>query len=336
VSPPPRLLADELSAYRSIRRVPGVVAGIVRDGRAETWGFGSRAKGADTGAPDARTLFEIGSITKVFTAIALARLAEEGRLSLDQPIRPLLEAQVKLADWKGREVTLEHLATHTATLPRASARMLGHARRNPTNPYRDYTVEDLHSDLAAFVPGPELGRAFDYSNFGYGVLGHLLALVAGEPYEPLVTRLACAPLALPDTVVTLRDEQRARLLPGHFFGRPIGPWDMPVLAGAGALRSTAADMLRLVECCLGGPDTALSEVLAETFRPRVRASGTLGIGLAWHRTAAAGGDVVWHRGETGGMRGFIGFVRERALGLVLLANASAGLDELGVEMLQKI
>ena len=281
-------------------------------------------------------MFEIGSITKVFTAMVLAQLVEEGRLSLDQPIRPLLEPRVKLKDWQGREVTLQHLATHTATLPRASRRMLGHARRNPTNPYRDYSLDDLHADLAEFVPGSGLGRAYEYSSFGFGVLGHLLTLAAQETYEPLVLRRVGQPLALPDTVVTLSGDQRSRLAPGHFFGRAIGPWDMPVLAGAGALRSTAADMLRFVECCLGVRRHPLEATLATTFAPLVRATGPLSIGLAWHRTAAASGDIVWHRGETGGMRGFIGFVRERALGLVLLANASAGLDELGVEMLGRL
>jgi CubicO group peptidase (beta-lactamase class C family) len=153
---------------------------MVRDGVAETWGFGAVTPGVAR-APDARTVFEIGSITKAFTAIALARLADQGRLSLDQPMRPWLEPHLKLADWKGRQVTLQHLATHTATLPRASARMLSHARRNPTNPYRDYSLDDLQADLADFVPGPELGRAFEYSN-RIQVLGHLLTLIAGEPY----------------------------------------------------------------------------------------------------------------------------------------------------------
>src|SRR5262245_23381862 len=311
------------------------MAGIVRGDSTESWSFGTTAVGAAR-PPDARTLFEIGSITKVFTAIVLERLAEAGSLALQQPVRPLLEPHVKLADWKGREVTLLHLATHTSTLPRASRRMLAHARRNPTNPYRDYSLDDLHADLAEFVPGPDLGEKFEYSNFGFGVLGHLLSLVAGQPYEPLVDRTACQPLALPDTVITLSGEQRGRLAPGHFFGRPIGPWEMPVLAGAGALRSTTTDMLAFVECCLGTRAHSLAATLPATFAPRFRASDTLSIGLAWHRTPAPGGDVVWHRGETGGMRGFIGFVQERKLGLVLLANASAGLDELGVEMLPRL
>ncbi len=315
--------------------MPGIVAGLVRGGESESWGFGTVAVGAAR-EPDAQTVFEIGSITKVFTATLLARLAEQGALSLDDPIRPLLEPHVKLKDWQGREVTLLHLATHTATLPRASRRMLAHARRNLANAYRDYDLADLHADLAEFVPGPELGRKFEYSNLGFGLLGHLLALIAAEPFEQLLARRVCQPLDLSDTVITLNDDQRARLAQGHFFGRPVGLWDMPVLAGAGALRSTAADMLNFVECSMGARRSALDTTLRTTQAPRVRASDTLSIGLAWHRTATPAGDAVWHRGETAGMRSFIGFIRERELGLVLLANASAGVDELGVELLQRL
>jgi CubicO group peptidase (beta-lactamase class C family) len=335
VSPPPPLLASELSAYQRIRRVPGIVAALTRGLESESWGFGTVALGASR-VPDALTVFEIGSIGKVFTALLLARLAEDGVLSLDQPIRPLLAPHLKLKDWQGREVTLLHLATHTATLPRASRRMLDHARRNPTNPYRDYTLDDLHADLEEFVPGKEVGRKFEYSNFGYGVLGHLLWRIANESYEALLLGRVCHPLGMNDTVITLSEQQRSRLAQGVFFGRPASLWDMPVLAGAGGLRSTAADMLQLVQIAMGARRSVLDAALAATLEPRVRASDTLSIGLAWHRTAAGTGDVVWHRGETGGMRGFIGFVRERALGLVLLANASAGLDELGVEMLQRV
>ena len=335
MSPPPPLLVSELSAFQRIRRVPGVVAGLVRGDDSRSWGFGTVAMGSSR-APDAQTVFEVGSITKVFTATLLARMAEQGLVALDDPIRPLLEPHLKLKDWRGRDVTLLHLATHTSTLPRASRRMLDHARRNLANPYRDYDLGELHADLAEFVPGPEVGHTFEYSNLGFGLLGHLLALIAGEPFEQVLLRRVCQPLELSDTVVTLDADRRARLAQGHFFGRPVGIWDMPVLAGAGALRSTAADMMHFIACSMGVRRSALDPTLATTQAPRVRASDTLSIGLAWHRTPTAAGDTVWHRGETAGMRSFIGFVRERALGLVLMANASAGVDELGLELLPRL
>jgi CubicO group peptidase (beta-lactamase class C family) len=311
-----------------------MVAGLVRDGASSCWGFG-RVAGGSTRVPDERTVFEVGSVTKVFTAVLLARLAEQGVVALDEPVRPLLEPRVKLAPWAGREVTLEHLATHTSTMPRASRRMMAKALLHPGNPYRDYQVDDLHADLAAFRPGPGLGREFAYSNLGFGLLGHLLALRAGVPYEDLVVDEVCRPLGLSDTRVTLDEERRSRLAQGHFFGRPVGLWEMPVLAGAGALRSTAADLLLFLEAGLGVRRTPLQVALRTTQEPRARASDGLSIGLAWHRTVLpAGGEAVWHRGETGGMRAFVGFVPERALGLVLLANASAGVDEMGLELLE--
>lgn len=334
--PPPDLLLSEIPAFQRARHVPGMVAGLVAPDGSACWGFGT-VGGGSARVPDERTVFEVGSVTKVFTAALLARLAEQGTLAPDQPLRPILEPHVRLAPWEGREVTLEHLATHTSTLPRASRRMMAKALLHPTNPYRDYQVADLYADLAAFRPGAGLGREFAYSNLGFGLLGHLLSLRAGVPYEDLVVEEVCRPLGLSDTRVALDEEQSSRLARGHFFGRPVGLWEIPVLAGAGALRSTAADLMVFLEASLGLRRTPLQVALRTTHEPRVRVSDTLAVGLAWHRTVlAAGGEAVWHRGETGGMRAFLGFVPERALGLVLLANASAGVDELGLELLARL
>jgi CubicO group peptidase (beta-lactamase class C family) len=333
----PPVLETGLAAFMRGRMVPGLVAGLVREGRADSWGFGRTARDTER-PPDADTVFEIGSITKVFTSTLLALLAEDGRLRLDQPIQSLLEKKVALTP-EAQAVTLLHLATHTATFPRASRRMMGRGLRHPSNPYRDYTLKDLYDDLAQFRPGPGLGRAFTYSNLGAGLLGHLLELATGQTYEALVRLRVGPPLGLVDTTITLEDAQRARLAQGHWFGKPVGLWDLPALAGAGALRSTMRDLLKFLEAHLGLRETPLASALAAAGEPRVEVSPTLSIGLAWHLTPLAGAGsppIVWHRGETGGMRGFVGFVRERGLGLALLANASVGVDELGLELIPRL
>lgn len=338
MSGPPALLESELTAFLKRRRVPGAVAGLVREGAAETWGFGHVARD-DARVPDADTVFEIGSITKVFTATLLARMAERGKVGLQDSIRPLLEGRVALPDWQGREVTLLHLATHTSTLPRIPKRLLLKGLLNPDNPYRDYGVENLYADLARFRPGTGLGRKYAYSNLGFGLLGHLLTLSAGRSFEELVVDEVCRPLGLSDTAITLSADQRARLAQGHWFGRPVGLWDMAALAGAGALRSTTRDMLRCLEANLCLRPTELDAALRATHAPRVVVSETLSVGLAWHVTRAGPAEdavVLWHHGETGGMRGFIGFIPARGVGLVLLANASAGVDELGLELTPRL
>jgi serine-type D-Ala-D-Ala carboxypeptidase/endopeptidase len=320
------------------RKVPGMVAGLVRDGRPEAWGLGRLARDVDR-APDADTVFEIGSITKVFTATVLAATAGEGTLALDEPIRPLLGDRTTLPDWSGREITLLHLATHTSTLPRASRRMMAKALRHPSNPYRDYSAQDLYADLAQFTPGAGLGRTVTYSNLGVGLLGHLLELQAGRPFEALVRERVCTPLGLADTTVTLDAAQRARLAQGYWFGKPVGLWDLPVLAGAGALRSTMRDLLVFLQAQMAPADTPLGAALRSTHEPRAHATADLNIGLGWHLTpleSTPDHSILWHRGETGGMRGFVGFIRERAVGLALLANASAGVDELGLELLARL
>ena len=148
--------------------------------------------------PDAHTIFEIGSLTKVFTATLLALLSEEGRLALDDPLQRYLPPGVELPV-RGRPITLADLATHTSGLPRLPHRFFLRSLRHRRNPYAWFTVDDLHAGLPSTRLRREPGGRSRYSNLGYGLLGHALAACAGSSYEQLVQERICRPLALADT-----------------------------------------------------------------------------------------------------------------------------------------
>ncbi|WP_165251509.1 serine hydrolase [Paludisphaera soli] len=263
----------------------GLAIGLLAGGERVVLGCGETARGSGV-VPDGSTVFEIGSITKVFTALLLAEAAGRGEVRLDQPVGELLPAGVRAPDYRGEPITLAQLAQHASSLPRLPSGFL-RTVKDWTNPYRDYGAGELHASLnrtrLAFPPG----SGVKYSNLGAGLLGYALASRAGVSYEGLLAERVLRPLGLSDTGIEPSDDQEARLAKGHERGRPTSNWDLGSLAGAGALRSTVAEMLTFLEANLDpagspleAPLRACHEPRPVAWRRRVRVGLAHGLGLA--------------------------------------------------------
>lgn len=287
----------------------------------------------DNGALDGTTVFEIGSMTKVFTALLLAQMQGEGEVRLDQPVAELLPPDVTVPSRGRRQITLTDLATHTSALPGLPTNF---APADPDNPYADYTVEQLHDFLAGYALPYDIGRKHVYSNLGGGLLGYALARRAGSDYEAAVRARICGPMGLVDTVVTLNPALKARMAPGHNLAQePSKNWDLPTLAGAGALRSTAGDMLTFLAQAMGLRPSPLRAALDTLLTVRRPAGGPMEVALGWHVARAGRSEVIWHNGGTGGYRSFFGFDPVAKIGVVVLANLAndAGCEDIGFHLL---
>lgn len=209
-------------------------------------------------------VYEIGSLTKPFTARLLRLLAEDGVVALDDPVTgpPV----------KGRPITLQDLAEHRSGLPRLPRKL---ERWDRKDPYAQFTADRMPEVIAATAPKRAPGGKVAYSNYGYGLLGFVLAQAAGTTYGELVRTRITEPLGMPRTGLATPG-----LVQGHtFFGKPTPPWNLAALAGAGGLRSTASDLLRFLA--------------AEAEQPS----------RAWMK-APGGHGMVLHDGGTGGFRSF--------------------------------
>ena len=309
----------------------GIVVGLVDASGRRTISYG---KFEDNRAVDANTVFEIGSVTKVFTSLLLADMVERGEVALTDPVSKYLPAGVKMPQRNGRQSTLEDLATHTSGLPRLPSNL---QPKDPANPYADYSVEQLYQFLSGYQLTRDIGSQYEYSNLGGGLLGHVLARRAGMDYEKLVRSRILDPLGMRSTGITLSDEMKARFAVGHDATmKPVSYWDLPTLAGAGALRSTASDLLTFIAANLGYVKSPLAPAMAAMLNVR-RPTGAPGleIGLGWHILTRDGHEIVWHNGGTGGFRSFIGFERKTGTGVVVLSNAEtlAGVDDIGQHLL---
>lgn len=310
----------------------GIVVGLIDASGRRTVAYGGRAKG---GAPvNGDTVFEIGSITKVFTSLLLADMVARGDVALTDPVQKYLPADVKVPQRGGRQITLADLATHTSGLPRLPENL---APKNPVNPYADYTVPQLYAFLSGYTLTRDIGARYEYSNLGVGLLGQALARRAGMDYEALVRARITGPLGMKSTAITLSPDMQARAAAGH-TGQldPTPYWDLPTLAGAGALRSTANDMLTFLAAPLGYAKTPLAPALdAMLHERRPMPAAGMEIALGWHILTREGDPVIWHNGGTGGFRTFIGYVPKSGLGIVVLSNTStaAGVDDIGMYLL---
>lgn len=287
--------------------------------------------GADNHPLDGDSVFEIGSITKVFTALLLADMVTRGDVKLDDPVANDLPANVRMPTRSGRQITFLDLATNTSGLPRIPDNL----RDGGSNPYAAYAAAHLYAFLSGHALRFDPGAHYEYSNLGFGLLGHALSLKANARYEDLVVSRICVPLGLADTRITLTGSMRERLARGHLSNLKAGTnWDFAALAGAGALRSTANDLLKLMRAtCFAdaaSPLRAAADLLLQTRRATDRASTKAGLG--WAVTSDHGDEIVWKDGLTGSYASYAGFSTRRRAGAIVLANAANPVNDLGLRL----
>ncbi len=310
----------------------GIVVGVIEASGRRTVAYGRLAKD-DKRSVDGDTVFEIGSVTKAFTSLLLADMVQRGEVALNDPISKYLPAEVKVPERSGRVITLEDLSTHTSGLPRMPGNF---SPKDAGNPYADYTADQLFQFLSTYQLTRDIGSKFEYSNLGGGLLGQVLTRRAGVDYETLVRTRIAGPLGMTRTGIALSPEMKAHLAVGHNSGLVAVPnWDIPALAGAGALRSTANDLLAFLAANLGYKESPLAPAMGAMIKTRRPAPPLGEIGLGWLIKKAQDDEIIWHNGGTGGYRSFVGYRVKARAGVVVLSNTSTatGVDDIGMHLL---
>jgi serine-type D-Ala-D-Ala carboxypeptidase/endopeptidase len=290
------------------------------------------------------SIFEIGSISKTFTGLILAQMIAQGKVKLDEPVRELLPPGT-VAKPSGAEITLLDLVTQHSGLPRMPDNF---KPKDNENPYADYNAADLYAFVAKHGVAKPADAAYLYSNLGFGLLGQALANRAGVPYPTLLKQEVTDPLGLNDTVINLSPDQQRRFIPGHDAKhRPAHAWDLVAFAGAGAIRSTAGDMLTYVEAnlrpesvkAMGADGKTLAAALVASHELRADAFGGQRIAFAWHYEPDTGN--YWHNGATGGYSSYAFLNPKAGYAAVVLLNTSIGssgsfADRLGKHIAERL
>jgi len=333
------LVRERAQDLVSSRKTVGLVVGLLTKQGSMVIGFGTTGR-EGAGRPDGRTLFEIGSISKVFTALLLADLVEKGKVKLETPLRTLLPDGLKLPRHTGGEITLLDLATHTSGLPRMPT------IKDWRDPFAAQKAQVVHAFLASIADKPAGSPRYSYSNLGFGILGHTLGTVAGLPYEQLLKNNICKPLGLRDTGITLTSTQKKRLARGHQVDvrrddplTPTGRWNFADLEGCGAIVSSADDLLIFLQHQAAITESPLRKIMnASQQQRRDRPGKQSSVALGWHLEGRPddSATLIWHNGGTNGYASFAGFEKKGQVGLVILNNSNWSVTAMGFEILKKL
>ena len=310
-----------------------IVVGIITPNGTQVYGYGNISKANNT-IVNGNTIFDIASITKVFTTTLLADMVKQGLVRLDDPIEKYLPATVKIPTYNRHKITVEDLATHTSGLPDFPAGWI----RN-----RTYTTQQVYNFLSNTQLQSEPGSRANYSDFAMGLLGHILSIRAAVPYAQLVKDrifsvlgMDSTGIAMNSTAISLSDALKSRLAKGHIGGKEINLEFIPEeIQGAGALYSTANDLLKYLAANIGLIHTSINDIIQETHQirheypkaPSLHFSSASNkslsasyVGLGWFIDTNLGSEVIQHSGGIDGYSSFVGFNPTKQEGVVLLCS----------------
>ncbi|MEM9587547.1 MAG: serine hydrolase domain-containing protein, partial [Planctomycetota bacterium] len=312
-------LAELSQPYVDSQQVVGLSIGVIQGDTTETLHLGKTA--LDESPPNDDTLYEIGSVSKVFTGVLLADAVARGKLKLNQPAQSLMpEPKVMpLHNGSGTPITLLHLSTHQSGLPRLPNNM---PSLMSDNPYADYDSKLAYEFLGKHSLRRSPGSKNEYSNFAVSFLGHLLCLNANQSYDDLLEDRITQALGMPATRVTLGADLASRMAKPH-DGQldPSVNWDFADLPGAGGIRSSLSDMLSFARANLQTPDGEIGQALELAWKQHAPAKGNgFAMGLGWH--IARDGQTRWHNGQTGGYHSMLIVNRDQSLSVTVLSNTA--------------
>ena len=272
---------------------PSIVVGLFENGESFFYTQGMINKDS-TNPVDTNSVYEIGSITKTFTSLLLAQMAQSEKLKLDDAVQNYWSEPFSLEDSENQAVTFKHLATHTSGLPRLPNNFKLFAR----DPYADYDREDLVQAVNSTTVNTA-GSTYDYSNFAVGLLGETLSVIANQSFNNLVETNIIKPLALDHTFMQLKQVPDELLVQGYDGNQAAVAWTFKALAGAGSIRSSIKDLLAygVAHITTNHP---LKESMDLTMMPHYETGG-LSVGLGWHLNDG----IIWHNGGTGGFKSII-------------------------------
>jgi serine-type D-Ala-D-Ala carboxypeptidase/endopeptidase len=330
----------EVSKVMKSGLFPGIVVGVYKDGRKYIKGYGTVNKETSK-IPDAETVFQIGSVSKLFTAWLLQRLCDEGIISMDTTLGQILGASMSLSSTV-QSVTLRQLVTHTSGFPRIPQSLLNKATEKAgdddlmLDPY-SYLGPEYVFDYLASAEGKRKTGQFEYSNYGMGLLAHVLEVVTGDDYESMVREKLLLPLGMQHTKITLTPEMKAKLAQGYTEkGLPTRMWTFAALGGAGAYSSTTDDMTTFIQASVSESGLA-AQLLRKMSEPQFK--GDTGIG--WMQPSfvdrfVGNRTVVWHNGMVGGYASYLAIDKETGTGVVILTNQASATDMLGIMLMRQV
>jgi serine-type D-Ala-D-Ala carboxypeptidase/endopeptidase len=241
--------------------------------------------------------------------------------------------EVPTPTFEGQPITLLDLATHTSGIP---LRPQSRVDRSQDNPYAGYTEADLYADLGTVRLSRPPGSTFEYSNFGYGLLGEALCRRTGQSFRELLSSRILEPLQMTDTALDLSPSMRSRVVQGYDIDfQPARPWEFGVLAPAGALFSNLTDLGKFLRLFLSSTLVLATSARSMFDTDRIGDDADTRMAIGWRKISAARTPTFWSSGNAGGVRSFMGCCPDRGLGVIAFINKTSdiGVNDIGLKIL---
>ncbi|SUJ23973.1 D-alanyl-D-alanine-carboxypeptidase/endopeptidaseAmpH precursor [Sphingobacterium spiritivorum] len=293
--------------------------------------FGETTKGNST-LPTDISQYEIGSISKVFTATLLADLVLKNTISLDDAVTKYLPDSLK-TNTDLQKITFRSLANHTSGLPRLPGNLQTVKGYTESDPYKAYDRKALYAYLKNYKATQAPGEKFEYSNLGFGLLGDLISVISKKTYNQLIQEIIAKPLSMTATADKVDPKNNQLVSVYNSKGEQVPVWNFNALAGAGVLKSTVTDLLQFARSQFKMPETDIEKAMAETKQFTYFLPPDTDMGMAWHINMLEGITFYWHNGGTNGSRSFIGIAPDEKSAVVVLSNSAVETDEYAMKIL---
>lgn len=309
----------------------GLSIGVIKEGKTYFYNYGETKKGNGK-IPAAKNLYEIGSVTKTFTGLLLAKAVTENKIKLTDPVNKFLPKNIPVIRYGNDTLKIVQLANHTSGLPPLPDNF---DTTDLTNPYKNYDENKLLQYLSHAALSRKPGEKFEYCNLAVGLLGYILQQVNKMPFEKMVTNFISSKAGMTDTRQFLLKKDSALFVQGYNENfLPQSQWDFKALTAAGSLRSNADDMLKYaaLQFSSASADAVFKKQIDLSHQPTFDA-GQQKLALNWFIQDWGWGPILFHGGATGGYRTLLGINTKKNTAVIVLSNTAVSADEVGVKIL---
>lgn len=326
------IVPDSLDTYiqqrMEVEKIPGLSIAIIEpngDINFKNFGYADLNEEKPT---DKHTIYEIGSITKTFTAGLIHILLKNTDFTVETPVNKILGNRATLGSYEQTQITLWHLLNHHGALPRLPGNI---QPENPVDPYQGYTETMMYDFLNNYQPEYKPGSRFAYSNLGYMVLGSITEILSDRTYDKLIEHYVTGELNMSSTSRHLVDS--TRFATPTAGGRKSYEWNFDGIKGVGGLRSTSADMVKYLKMMMGQSDYKFDDAFREATQSRKTLNANLKVAHSWFVNTEFDDEIIYHNGDTGGFSTFVGYSTFSGKGVVILSNSIHSIVDVGLHLI---
>lgn len=322
------------NAYLEEKGNEGLIIAVLQDDSISYFSYGSSTKDS-LHQIQANDIFEIGSVTKLYTGIAIRNLIAEGKLYDTSRVNNYLPKESQILHEHGNEITIAQLLSHYSGFPKTPINF-NLKKKDDDDPYRYYTQQDFQQYLALPLENPLWNKEFQYSHINYALLGMVIEYITKMKYEDYIDSIIFQKLNIHNTTLILDSIQEKHYVDAYRFnGTPTPHWTYSSMESSLAMKSTAYDFMLFIRNYYD-PQSPLYDLLhksSDIIRKTNIKYVSYAYGWQYYSLGKRYPVILTHNGGSGGHRCYIGILAHEKKAVVVLSNSANAPDQIGIDIL---